>query len=60
MSWHEFYDAKHQEWIEEAKNEARQNLKGEDLEKCLVALDNWGKNYCYDKMNRLKKRGENE
>lgn len=30
--------------VEEAKKEARQNLSGEDLEKCLTALDNWERN----------------
>lgn len=32
------------QWVEEAKAEARQNLQGEDLEKCLTALDNWERN----------------
>ena len=27
--------------VEEAKAEARKILSGEDLEKCLTALDNW-------------------
>lgn len=31
-------------WIEQAKEEARQNLSGEDLEKCFAALDAWGRN----------------
>ena len=34
------------ELVEEAKAEAKQNLSGEDLEKCLTALDNWERN-CY-------------
>ena len=34
------------ELVEEAKAEARLNLSGEDLEKCLTALDNWERN-CY-------------
>lgn len=34
---------KHQ-WIEQAKEEARQNLSGEDLEKCFAALEAWGRN----------------
>lgn len=33
------------ELVEEAKAEARLNLSGEDLEKCLTALDNWERNY---------------
>lgn len=33
------------ELVEEAKAEAKQNLSGEDLEKCLTALDNWERNY---------------
>ena len=36
--------------VEEAKAEARKNLTGEDLEKCLTALDNWERNvnmWCY-------------
>lgn len=32
------------ELVEQAKEEARQNLDGEDLEKCLTALDNWERN----------------
>lgn len=35
------------ELVEEAKAEARKNLSGEDLEKCLTALDNWERNYRY-------------
>lgn len=35
----------HHKWVEEAKAEAHQNLQGEDLEKCLTALDNWERNY---------------
>ena len=31
-------------WIELAKEEARQNLSGEDLEKCFAALEAWGRN----------------
>lgn len=31
-------------WIEQAKEEAKQNLIGEDLEKCLAALEAWGRN----------------
>lgn len=31
-------------WIEQAKEEARQNLSGEDLEKCFAALEAWGRN----------------
>lgn len=31
-------------WIEQAKEEARQNLSGEDLEKCIAALEAWGRN----------------
>ena len=31
-------------WVEEAKQEAHRNLSGEDLEKCLTALDNWERN----------------
>lgn len=30
--------------IELAKEEARQNLSGEDLEKCFAALEAWGRN----------------
>lgn len=30
--------------IEQAKEEARQNLSGEDLEKCFAALEAWGRN----------------
>lgn len=32
------------EWVEQAKDEARQNLQGEDLEKCLKALEAWERN----------------
>jgi hypothetical protein len=32
------------EWVEQAKEEARQNLQGEDLEKCLKALEAWERN----------------
>lgn len=31
-------------WIEQAKEEARQNLSGEDLKKCFAALEAWGRN----------------
>lgn len=31
-------------WIEQAKEEARRNLSGEDLEKCFAALEAWGRN----------------
>ncbi len=31
-------------WVEQAKEEARQNLQGEDLEKCLKALEAWERN----------------
>ena len=31
-------------WIEQAKEEARQNLSGEELEKCLAALEAWCRN----------------
>ena len=31
-------------WIEQAKKEARQNLSGEDLEKCYKALEAWARN----------------
>ena len=31
-------------WIEQAKEEARQNLSGEGLEKCFAALEAWGRN----------------
>ena len=31
-------------WIEQAKEEARQNLSGEDLDKCFAALEAWGRN----------------
>ena len=31
-------------WIEQAKEEAKQNLSGEDLEKCFAALEAWGRN----------------
>lgn len=30
--------------VEDAKAEARKNLTGEDLKKCLTALDNWEHN----------------
>lgn len=32
-------------WLEKAKAEARKNLQGEELAKCIQALDNWNKNY---------------
>lgn len=32
------------ELVEQAKAEARQNLSGEDLEKCYKALDAWVRN----------------
>ena len=35
----------HHKWVEEAKERAKENLEGEDLEKCLTALDNWERNY---------------
>lgn len=31
-------------WIEQVKEEAKQNLSGDDLEKCLAALEAWGRN----------------
>lgn len=34
---------KHQ-WVEHAKEEARRNLTGEDLEKCFNALEAWERN----------------
>lgn len=34
---------KHQR-VEQAKEEARQNLTGEDLEKCIKALEAWERN----------------
>lgn len=34
---------KHQ-WVERAKEEARRNLTGEDLEKCIKALEAWERN----------------
>ena len=34
---------KHQ-WVERAKEEARLNLTGEDLEKCIKALEAWERN----------------
>lgn len=34
---------KHQ-LVEQAKEEARQNLTGEDLEKCIKALEAWARN----------------
>ena len=34
---------KHQ-WVEQAKEEARLNLAGEDLEKCFKALEAWERN----------------
>lgn len=34
---------KHQ-WVEQAKEEARLNLTGEDLEKCFKALEAWERN----------------
>lgn len=41
--------------VEQAKEEAKKNLTGEDLEKCLQALDNWLK---WEKRRReLYKRG---
>lgn len=55
-----YYDKAHKQWIEQAKAEACRNLKGEDLEKCLIALDNWGKNYCYDKKTHLLTRRTHE
>ena len=30
--------------VEKAKEEARQNLSGEELEKCIAALEAWGRN----------------
>lgn len=30
--------------VEQAKEEARQNLTGEDLEKCIKALEAWARN----------------
>lgn len=32
------------EWVEQAKEEARQNLQGEDLDKCIKALEAWERN----------------
>ena len=32
------------ELVEQAKAEARQNLSGEDLEKCYKALEAWARN----------------
>lgn len=34
---------KHQ-WVEQAKERARLNLTGEDLEKCIKALEAWERN----------------
>lgn len=34
-----------QQWLEQAKAEAHKNLQGEELAKCIQALDNWNKNY---------------
>lgn len=31
-------------WVEQAKEEARRNLKGEDLEKSIKALEAWERN----------------
>lgn len=31
-------------WVERAKEEARQNLQGEDLKKCIKALEAWERN----------------
>lgn len=31
-------------WVELAKEEARQNLSGDDLEKCFAALEAWYRN----------------
>ena len=31
-------------WIEQAKEEAKKNLSGEELEKCIAALEAWGRN----------------
>lgn len=31
-------------WIEQAKEEAKQNLRGEDLKKCFAALEAWYRN----------------
>lgn len=32
------------QWVEQAKEEARLNLTGEDLEKCFKALEAWERN----------------
>ena len=34
-----------EQWLEQAKAEAHKNLQGEELAKCIQALDNWNKNY---------------
>ena len=31
-------------WVEQAKEEAKQNLRGKDLKKCLAALEAWYRN----------------
>ncbi len=31
-------------WVEQAQEEARKNLRGEDLKKCLAALEAWYRN----------------
>lgn len=34
-----------EQWLEQAKAEAHKNLQGEELAKCIQALDNWNRNY---------------
>lgn len=36
-----------QHWLEKAKAEAHKNLQGEELAKCIQALDNWNRNYSW-------------
>lgn len=31
-------------WVEQAQEEARKNLRGKDLEKCFAALEAWYRN----------------
>lgn len=42
-----------EQWLEQAKAEARKNLQGEELAKCIQALDNWNRNYKWSSELRM-------
>ena len=50
-----------EQWLEQAKAEAHKNLQGEELVKCIQALDNWNRNYKWSselRMTTIRRKDE--